>query len=174
MLILDRDGVLLRHVEPYILTDTAVSAAPGAVETVRTATRLGIPVAVVTNQSPLARGLVSWDFVDRVNQTIAGWARAGAAVPVRCYVCPHRAEDRCACRKPQPTMLVRAAADAGVDIRATWMVGDHDTDMLAGQAAGCGRLVHLTGGRQPAPSPHADLHLTDLRGVVRLLTGGRE
>lgn len=170
LLVLDRDGVLFRHVEPYILSLGDVTVSPGAPETVRTALELGVPVAVVTNQSPIGRGFVSWEFVHKVNERITTWAPLGQRCRVRCYVCPHLPDDGCDCRKPLPGLLLRAALDAGVDIGTAWMVGDHDTDMAAARAAGCATAVHVATGRQPKPSEKADLCLDDLHAFVRLLS----
>ena len=88
---------------------------------------------------------------------------------MRAYVCPHLPGDGCACRKPQPGLLLRAARDAGADIRTAWMAGDHDTDMAAARAAGCRLALHLTAGRQTRPSTIATVHLDGLHQLVRLL-----
>lgn len=169
LLLLDRDGVLFRHVDPYILSPADVTVSPGAPETVRAALELGIPVAVVTNQSPIGRGLISWQFVREVNERITAWVPRCRRHRVRCYVCPHLPDDGCDCRKPLPGLLLRAALDAGVDIGTAWMVGDHDTDIAAARAAGCAVAVHVATGRQRAPSETADLCFDDLYTFVRLL-----
>ncbi|MFI1488738.1 D-glycero-alpha-D-manno-heptose-1,7-bisphosphate 7-phosphatase [Streptomyces sp. NPDC020747] len=169
ILILDRDGVLFRHVEPYILFAHDVTVSPGAEQTVRTALELGVAVAVVTNQSPIGRGLTSWEFVHEVNARIHAWAPEGIEHRLRCYVCPHLPDDKCDCRKPLPGLLLQGAHDAGVDIGSAWMVGDHDTDMTAARAAGCGLAMHMTTGRQAEPSKIADICIDDLHTLIRLL-----
>ncbi|MFD9225945.1 hypothetical protein ACFWDI_39415 [Streptomyces sp. NPDC060064] len=89
VLVLDRDGVLFRHVEPYIFSPRDLTILPGAQQAVRLAIELVVPVAVVTNQSPIGRGLTPWDFVRSVNARIHTWAPEGCGHRVRCYVCPH-------------------------------------------------------------------------------------
>ncbi|MEV0777482.1 D-glycero-alpha-D-manno-heptose-1,7-bisphosphate 7-phosphatase [Streptomyces sp. NPDC050433] len=174
LLLVDRDGVLLEHVEPYILSAADVVFCPGFTELFRATALLGCPVAVVTNQSPLGRGLVGWDFVHRTNSRIAALAASENHHDVTFHVCPHLPQDGCACRKPAPGLLLSAARTAGVPPARTWMVGDHDTDMAAARRAGCGTTVHLTSGRQRQPSPFADLEAGGLHEVARLLrTSGR-
>ena len=83
------------------------------------------------------------------------------------YMCPHDDHHSCACRKPKPGMLVAAAADHGIDLARSIMVGDRDKDVEAGRAAGC-RTVFVDGGygKRPVPEPPADLTVRSLREAV--------
>ncbi len=111
-------------------------------------------------------------FVEETNRRIAeALTLRGATASF--HVCPHTAEDRCTCRKPAPGLLLRAARVARVDVRHAWMVGDHETDVLAAKRAGCALAVHVLSGRQATPSTTADLVVDDLAHLDRLTRGER-
>lgn len=165
LIVLDRDGVILRHVSPYILGWDDVHFVAGAVPAAAAFARAGARLAIATNQSPIGRGLVSRTFVDEVNEMLVREFDS-LGVPVVVYVCPHVPDDGCDCRKPAPGLILRAARDCNVHPADTWMVGDHDTDALAGLAAGCGGCIHLLSGRQEHPSPHADMVADDLASLA--------
>jgi D-glycero-D-manno-heptose 1,7-bisphosphate phosphatase len=85
----------------------------------------------------------------------------------RIYVCPHAPERGCACRKPQPGMLERAATELGIDRSNSVMIGDHHTDVLAAHAFGCASI--LVGGRVADPEARPTAVANDLQSAVDLL-----
>lgn len=156
LLLLDRDGVILRHVEPYILDHDQVEFVPGSVETMRAVAAAGIRIAVVSNQSPVGRGLVEASFVAEVNERITE-ATGLDSRRLAYFMCPHLPDDGCECRKPRPGLVTSALEHFGCQGTEAVLVGDHDTDMLAGRAATVSRCIHVLSGRQKHPSRHADL-----------------
>ena len=99
-----------------------------------------VALVIVTNQSGLARGLVTPAEAAAVQAEVE---RQFAAAGVRfagVYVCPHGPDDGCRCRKPAPGMLRDAARDLGLDLARSLMIGDKAADVEAGQAAGCAAL----------------------------------
>jgi D-glycero-D-manno-heptose 1,7-bisphosphate phosphatase len=148
---LDRDGVLIED-SHYLGDKSRVHLVPGAAEAVALLNRAEWVVVIVTNQSGVARGLFTEADVVAVHEHIAELLRGyGAKVDAFQY-CPHHpdaevAEYRalCACRKPQPGMLLRAAAELGLDLAASWMIGDRVSDLEAGAAAGCRTALVRTG-----------------------------
>jgi histidinol-phosphate phosphatase family protein len=127
----DRDGTLIRDV-PYNGDPDRVEPMPGATEALARLRRADIPVAVVTNQSGVAKGLISPDEMDQVNAKVEellgpfdAWA-----------ICVHDDADGCTCRKPAPGLLIRAAAVLDVSPRDCVVVGDIGRDMEAARAAG--------------------------------------
>jgi histidinol-phosphate phosphatase family protein len=146
-LILDRDGTLLEHVEPYILHLSEIIFRNGADTLFRTLSQLGIPFAVVSNQSPIARGLASQEFVHSVNRLIDQRALLHGCRALSYQICPHLPTDGCACRKPRPKLLRAAARSMGLSPVDCWMVGDQSTDLEAGHRAGCARSVLVRSGR---------------------------
>lgn len=105
----------------------------------------GYDVIVITNQSCVGRGEVSPDMLHRINKRLSSVISDGGGRLERIYVCPHRPEDRCPCRKPLPGLLLLAGRDYNMDLSQTWFVGDSLTDMQAASAAGCRPALVLTG-----------------------------
>ena len=150
-LFLDRDGVInvdigyLHHKEDCVFV-------PGIFDLVRTARRLAYEVFVVTNQAGIARGYYSEETFAEFTRWMLGQFEAEDAPIGQVYYCPHHPTAgvgeylrACECRKPEPGMLLRAAAEHGIDMAASMMVGDTVMDMQAGEAAGVGRLCLLAG-----------------------------
>jgi len=88
----------------------------------------------VTNQPSFAKGKTSREELVEVHDAVV---RAIDVPIARSYICFHRSEDACACRKPKPFFLHEAARDFDVDLAQSWMIGDQDSDLRCGRAAGC-------------------------------------
>ncbi len=148
---LDRDGVLIEEAE-YLSDPAGVRLTPGAADAVARLNRAGWPVVVVTNQSGVARGMFPLERVFEIHARIDELlATAGARID-GWFVCPHHPTAgvgpyrvECGCRKPKPGMLLRAAADLGLDPAKSWMIGDRPSDLQAGAAAGCRTVLVRTG-----------------------------
>jgi D-glycero-D-manno-heptose 1,7-bisphosphate phosphatase len=114
-----------------------VQFLPGAAEAVQRIREAGFQIIVVSNQRALAKGLISevgLEFLHlRMWQELFRGEKGFDAV----YYCPHDKHSQCGCRKPQPGMLLAAAQARGIDLAASWMVGDSESDVLAGRSAGC-------------------------------------
>ncbi len=148
---LDRDGTI--NVErDYLYRIEDFEFIPGAPEAIRRLREAGFLVIVVTNQSGVARGYYSLEDVERLHRHIQDeLARTGAGID-GFYVCPHHPTEgvgefrrECDCRKGQPGMLLLAAAEQGIDLSASYMVGDKQVDVDAGLSAGCRALLVRTG-----------------------------
>jgi D-glycero-D-manno-heptose 1,7-bisphosphate phosphatase len=127
----DRDGTLVVDV-PYNHDPSLVTPMPTAVAAVRALRTAGVPVGVVSNQSGVARGLISPAQLDavnaRVDEIFGGFDTW--------QVCPHGVEDGCPCRKPQPGLVLAAARALGVPVADTVVIGDIGADLGAAAAAG--------------------------------------
>lgn len=117
---------------------------PGVGPAMRRLRAQGWLLVVVTNQSGLARGLFSLQDLDAMHRHLRRMLRAHGAPPDGIYACPHHQDGtvdglsfRCGCRKPEPGLLLSAAEELGIDLAASWMVGDFASDVLAGRRAGC-------------------------------------
>jgi D-glycero-D-manno-heptose 1,7-bisphosphate phosphatase len=158
--LLDRDGTLNHSPgEGWVTEPGEFVPIDGAFEAVARLNRAGWPVAVVTNQSCVGRGLASAEQVERVNRECLRVARERGAVLDAILVCPHGPEDHCSCRKPLPGLLLRAAQERSYDLLRSYMVGDSPRDLLAGRAAGATPLLVLTGKGDRARAEHPP-HLT--------------
>ena len=144
---LDRDGVInkVRYLEdtadgpvvPRFLPPGEVRILPGVAEALRVIRNRGFLVVVVTNQGYIERGVVTAAELDAVHARIDELLAAEGAAIDAFYVCPHRKESGCECRKPGTLLFRRAAAELGIELADSYMVGDRLSDVEAGRAAGC-------------------------------------
>jgi D-glycero-D-manno-heptose 1,7-bisphosphate phosphatase len=163
----DRDGTLVRDV-PYNGDPARVEPMPGAHEALGRLREAGIPVGVVSNQSGVARGLITMEEVEAVNRRVdelLGPLEAWA-------VCPHAPDDGCACRKPEPGLIHRAAHALGVAPERCAVVGDIGSDVAAARAARARAVLVPTPRTRPAEVKAAPEVATDLGQAVELLLGG--
>ncbi len=153
----DRDGTLVHDV-PYNGDPDLVRPVAGAREAVDRVRAAGIPVGVVSNQSGVARGLLTTEQVRAVNQRVDDLLGPFGAWSW----CPHGEADRCDCRKPRPGLVVRAAAELGVDARRCVVIGDIGADVEAARAVGARAVLvptreTLAAERDAAPEQAPDL-----------------
>lgn len=132
----DRDGTLVVDV-PYNGDPGRVQPVPGARAALDALRAAGIATAVVSNQSGIARGLLTAAQVNAVNARVE--ELLGPLGPV--LYCPHGPQDGCGCRKPEPGLVLDAAAALGVDPADCVVVGDIGADMDAAAAAGAGAVL---------------------------------
>jgi len=179
-LFVDRDGTLI--VERGFLGDPrGVRLSKGAAERLKRFTDVGTKLFLVTNQSGIARGVVTWDQVNAVNaEVVRRLARRG--VPVAgVLVCPHHPEGkvakyrkRCRCRKPRTALHERAIREHGLDAVRTVVIGDKWDDVGAAASLGCAAAHVATGygrehrARVRALSPDAILARTLADALERL------
>lgn len=143
---LDRDGTLLELV-PYLRDPAQARLVRGAAEALRAAQRAGFVLVVVTNQSGIARGLFEEADVACVHAHVREeLQRAGVAIE-RFYHCPHHPDfgGPCPCRKPEPGLYRRAAAELGIDLGRSYAIGDTLEDLQAAERAGCTPILVRTG-----------------------------
>jgi D-glycero-D-manno-heptose 1,7-bisphosphate phosphatase len=162
---LDRDGVLNdvhvidgRPHPPDGIADLRL--LPGVAEACHALAAAGLVLVVVTNQPDVARGTRTRGEIDAVNRWLAERLPLDAV-----RVCPHDDADGCHCRKPLPGLLLDAAADLGLALDRSVMVGDRWRDVDAGHAAGC-RTVFIDRAYDEALRNPPDLVVSDLLGAV--------
>jgi D-glycero-D-manno-heptose 1,7-bisphosphate phosphatase len=173
---LDRDGTLVEEV-PY-LHDPARVVLVGGVGALAAVAAAGYALVVVTNQAGVARGLYDEAAVDAVHRRLAELL-AGAGVWLDAVLhCPHHPQGtvpgyarRCRCRKPGPGMLEAAAERLGLDLAASFMIGNHPTDAGAAVAAGVTPLYVTTGHAAGRPPPPGVTVVADLDAATRAVLG---
>lgn len=151
--LLDRDGVINVDQQGYVTSWSQFRLLPGALEGLRQLTAAGYRLGVVTNQAVVGRGLASAAEVEELNARMtSALAEGGARIDAVLY-CPHAPEEGCACRKPQPGLLIEAGCRLGVAPDDTCVIGDWVDDIAAARAAGCAvPILVLTGrGRRALP-----------------------
>jgi D-glycero-D-manno-heptose 1,7-bisphosphate phosphatase len=163
----DRDGTLVRDV-PYNGDPERVEPMPGAREALDRLRVAGVRTAVVSNQSGIARGLLTRDQVDAVNARVE--QVLGPLGPV--FVCEHGPDDGCACRKPSPGMVLAAAEALGVPPAECAVVGDIAADVGAALAAGARPVLVPTPVTRREEVEEAPEVAPDLLAAVDLLLRG--
>ena len=158
----DRDGTLVKDV-PYNGDPGRVELVAGAREALARLRAAGVPTGVVSNQSGVARGLISEAQVRAVNARVQ--ELLGAPVGPFAY-CPHGPEDGCDCRKPAPGLIRRAAAQLGVDPTRCVVIGDIGADVQAARAAGARGILVPTAVTRADEVADADEVAPDLLAAV--------
>jgi histidinol-phosphate phosphatase family protein len=162
--LLDRDGTLVVDV-PYNGDPERVVVMPGAREAVGRLRAAGVPTAVVSNQSGVARGYVRIEQVEAVNRRVE--ELVGPLGPW--MVCPHGPWEGCRCRKPAPGLIVAAAGALGVEPADCVVIGDIGADVEAARAAGARAVLVPTAGTRDEEVAAAPEVAPDLLAAVELL-----
>lgn len=172
---LDRDGVIneLLLVEGIPATPKKVEdfrIFPGVKEALSALKRAGYLVFVATNQPDIPRGALTRKELDKMHAALA------SSLPVdKIYVCAHDNEDACDCRKPEPGMLLQAAGEWGLDLAASYMIGDRWRDIQAGAAVGCTTILVKSPCSNEQPSHgrgrtvRSDYTVQNLRQAVEII-----
>jgi D-glycero-D-manno-heptose 1,7-bisphosphate phosphatase len=143
-ILFDRDGTLI--VEKHYLHDpNEVVLEAGVVEALVRLRDLGFVFVVVSNQSVVGRGYFGLDAVDTVNARVAKILDEHGIVVEGWYVCPHAPDEPCDCRKPLPSLALRAAKELGLDLGRSWVVGDKKSDVAFADAVGARSILVATG-----------------------------
>jgi D-glycero-D-manno-heptose 1,7-bisphosphate phosphatase len=149
---LDRDGTLNVKKREYITRPEELELLPGAADGVRALRAAGYRAVLATNQSAVARGLVSPAGLAAIHARLRELLEAAGAPLDGLYVCPHYKEGSvaefavvCPCRKPLPGLLVEASRQMGLSLADSVFIGDAVRDMRAGRAAGTRTVLVLTG-----------------------------
>lgn len=168
---LDRDGVLVEDTY-FLRSPLELNILPGVVQALH-ALQESLYVIVVTNQSGIARGLLSDQDLLTIHLELVHQLASQGAYLDALYYCPHLPEAKaafyrheCDCRKPRPGMLLRAGKDWGIDIGRSFMVGDMPRDIEAGRRVGARGF--LIGPRNDAFSKPFET-VSDLREAARLI-----
>nr|AHZ45560.1 histidinol phosphatase-related protein [uncultured bacterium] len=174
---LDRDGTLIEDVD-YLSALDQMILFPWTVDALRLLSRAGFLIVVVTNQSAVARGMVTEDFIHETHAELnERLARGGTHIDAF-YFCPYHPEAPLAhyrrnarCRKPEPGMIEDAARDLTIDLTRSWMVGDRWIDVATGRGAGVRAVLvksgHAARTREAAtPGIEADAILNNLMEAV--------
>jgi D-glycero-D-manno-heptose 1,7-bisphosphate phosphatase len=166
---LDRDGTVIRECH-YLADPGQVELLPGVGEGLRQLQEMGL--VLLTNQSGIHRGYFGWEEVERVHQMLRELLGAEGVELEGIFVCPHRPEEGCGCRKPEPGLVHQAAQELGFDPQAGFVIGDKECDIDVGKRVGAqtflvrtgyGAQLEAEGDRRP------DYVVDDIRGAVPVI-----
>jgi D-glycero-D-manno-heptose 1,7-bisphosphate phosphatase len=142
---LDRDGVINRNRADHVKTWSEFEFLPGALNALQLLAQLQRPIVVVSNQAAIGRGLATRESVEEIHQQMRRMvARSGGRIDSVLY-CPHRPEEACGCRKPEPGLLLYAAQKFNIDLQRSVLVGDAVSDLKAAVAVGCKPILVKSG-----------------------------
>jgi D-glycero-D-manno-heptose 1,7-bisphosphate phosphatase len=172
---LDRDGTISAAAPPhqYILSREQVHFLPGALRALAFLNKnSGRKIAIVTNQSPVGRGLMSEEDLDRLHDWMIGQIERAGGYVHEIYVCPHIPDAGCQCRKPKPGLFFQAAQDLHIALGQSVVVGDTAADLEAAHAAGVWECYHVLSGhdedlRLPFPFTSCDTLWDAAQAIVR-------
>lgn len=167
LVLFDRDATLIRDV-PYNGDPELVAAIPGVKAALDRLRAAGVQVGVITNQSGIARGLLTADQVELVNVRVE--QLLGPFDVWR--MCPHGPDDGCGCRKPAPGMVISACGELGVDPSRCVVVGDIAADVQAAQAAGATGILVPATATLPAEIVAARHVATNVAAAASAILGG--
>lgn len=145
-LLLDRDGIINEDRPDYIKHPGEFRFYEDALQALRWLHQQGIGTVVISNQSGLNRGFISWDDFWGIHACLIKGVREAGGNILGAFYCPHRPDEGCSCRKPLPGMLQAASERFQIPLAETHFIGDKETDLLAARRAGCrGVLLDLVG-----------------------------
>jgi D-glycero-D-manno-heptose 1,7-bisphosphate phosphatase len=162
---LDRDGVIIENRSNYVREWGDVELIPSAVQALAQYSSSPFRFVLVTNQSAVGRGIISMSTAQAINERIVAELKKNGCCIDGVFMCPHKPEDNCTCRKPKPGLLLQAANLLSIDLSKSLMIGDAWTDLQAGFAVGIPTLSLVLTGRGEeqlklkSPSELVDAHV---------------
>jgi D-glycero-D-manno-heptose 1,7-bisphosphate phosphatase len=167
--LLDRDGTLITE-RGYLGSVEGLELLPNTTAGLRRLTELGLGLVVLTNQSGLARGYFGWPAVHAVHEHLRRLLADHGVAVAGFYVCPHRPDAGCACRKPEPGLALAAANEHGFDLAAALVVGDKPCDIDLGKRVGATTFLVRTGyGELHARTTDADYVVADILAAAKVI-----
>ena len=145
LIILDRDGVINRDSPNHIASPQEWEALPGSLEAIAQLCRADYRVVIITNQSGIAKGLLSINTLNRIHRKMLDELQPAGGEISAIFFCPHAPDDGCECRKPQPGMFLELADRLKCNLRDTHAVGDSIRDLQAAHNAGAQPVLVETG-----------------------------
>ena len=165
--LLDRDGTLIVQ-KHHLSSIEELELLPGAASGLRRLEAAGVGAVVVTNQSVVGRGILSMEELGRIHEEMLRRLQAEGAGLDAIYICPHRPDENCTCRKPSTELAQRAAAELNFELREAFVIGDQPGDIQMGRACGATTVLVRTGygGQWERDGLKADIVADDLAAAA--------
>ncbi|MBV6273551.1 D-glycero-beta-D-manno-heptose 1,7-bisphosphate 7-phosphatase [Alcaligenaceae bacterium CGII-47] len=145
LLILDRDGVINHDSDAFIKSPEEWNAIPGSLEAIARLSHAGWRIVIASNQSGIGRGLFTMDTLSTIHTKMRRELAQAGGVIEAIFICPHRPDDGCACRKPANGMFSDIARRLDIPLIGVPAVGDSLRDLQAASQSGCVPWLVLTG-----------------------------
>ncbi len=174
LIILDRDGVINFDSDQFIKSPDEWKPIPGSLEAISRLNHAGYTVVVATNQSGIGRGLFEMATLTAIHEKLQKTlAQVGGRIDAFFY-CPHTADLKCTCRKPEPGMLLQIADRFETDLSGVPAIGDSLRDLVSATKVGAKPILVLTGkGKKTQDAgglPEGTQVFSDLAEAVQSLT----
>lgn len=143
---LDRDGTLILD-PPDERVDSLeeIEIFPDTLQAMKELAKLNHGVFIITNQAGIGEGRITEDEFWKIENKVKELLEPSDVKILKTYVCPHRPEDNCECRKPKPHMVLQAAKEFGIDLANSYFIGDRLSDIETGHSAGTKTILVQTG-----------------------------
>src|SRR3989338_7533561 len=147
---IDRDGVINKDpggwtTYSYVTNWKDFYFLPGSLEALKLLNKKDIKAIVISNQAGVNKGYFSKkDLGNLTAKMLSEVSKSGGKIEEAFY-CVHKDDDNCSCRKPKTGLLEKAASKYGIDVRATYFIGDSEADIIAGSRIGCKTIFLLSG-----------------------------
>jgi D-glycero-D-manno-heptose 1,7-bisphosphate phosphatase len=151
---LDRDGVLV-HDPGYVHKIEDFKLYPNAIKALQLLKKFKL--FIVTNQSGIGREIFTLEDFEKFNNHLLSTLEKNDIIIEKTYMCPHKPEDNCSCRKPSTKFIKEAAKEFHIDLKNSWVIGDHPHDVEMGKNTGCKTIYVLTG--------HGEKHKNNLNNI---------
>lgn len=138
---LDRDGVINKHREDYVKTPEEFVFEKNAIAGLKELSKLRLPIFIVTNQSMIGRGIATMGMLSKIHEKMLSVFKKNKIKISGIFICPHKPDDNCFCRKPRAGMLLRIQKKFGIDLSSSYLVGDSSADILMGNIVGCTTIL---------------------------------
>jgi len=171
---LDRDGTMI--VDPPDLRVDSIGKLhifPDTVKALKLLATLDYGVFIVSNQAGIGEGRMTMEDFERINNKFLEFIAPSGIKILKIYICPHRTDENCVCRKPKPFLLQQAAKEFDIDLAQSWMIGDRESDIMAGVNAGTKTILVQTGNEAVA-SEDATYTARDLLEAIQYIASYRQ
>ena len=142
--VLDRDGTLNKECH-HLCDPDQVRLLPTVIQGLRELQEAGLGLVVATNQSVIGRGMIDWSRLADIHARLGQLLDAGGVTLDGIYVCPHRPDEQCGCRKPEAGLVHRAAKVHGFDPSQSMVIGDSACDIQLGHNIGAATVLMMSG-----------------------------
>ncbi len=143
---LDRDGVINKNKDDYVKNIDEFVMLPCAGKAISKLNLNNYLVIVITNQSVINRGLARYEIIHQIHKHMCTLLKQEGAKIDAIYLCPHKPEDMCYCRKPKTALFMKAIKYFNLDIKKCWLIGDSGVDIDAAKNIGCNAIKIATNG----------------------------
>ena len=167
--LLDRDGTLIVHY-PYLSNPDHIELLPGSIEALKEFKKLGLGVAIITNQAGIGKGYFDLETLDKIHQRLVDLLAKEGIVLDDIYFCPHTPEDNCLCRKPKVELIKKAMEKHNFDPALCFVIGDNKSDIALGKNIGATTILVRTGyGKQVETDVNPDYVVDNLADALPVI-----